>query len=149
MDLVYKTTMLTQGGRTGTVQTEDGEFKVKLAVPTDMGGKGGGPNPEQLFAGAFAACFEQSVRHIAKKSLVPLRGCYVEATLAMYVTLDDAYRMGLTLTVHMAGPLSQSDADHLLERAKGICPYVDATKNNMTLNLSAVLDNPQANAQAA
>ena len=149
MDLVYKTTMLTQGGRVGSVQTEDGAFKIKLAVPVEMGGKGGGPNPEQLFAGAFAACFEQSVRHIAKKNLMPLRGCYVEATLAMYVTMEDAYRMGLTLTVHMAGALSQDDADHLLERARGICPYVDATKNNMTLNLSAVVDNPQPVVEAA
>jgi len=148
MDLVYKTTMLTQGGRTGTVQSEDGAFKVKLATPTEMGGKGDGPNPEQLFAGAFAACFEQSVRHVAKKSHTPLRGCYVEATLAMYVTIEDAYRMGLSLAVHMAGALTQGDADELVERAKGICPYVDATKSNVTLNLSAVLDNPQA-AQAA
>lgn len=150
MDLVYKTTMLTQGGRSGTVQADDGSFKLKLAVPSEMGGKGDGPNPEQLFAGAFAACFEQSVRHIAKKGHVPLRGCFVEAALTMYVTIDDAYRMGLSLTVHMAGPLSQADADELLERARGICPYVDATKNNVTLNLSAVLDNPQAaSAQAA
>mgnify|MGYP003352437295 CR=1 FL=1 len=149
MDLVYKTTMLTQGGRTGTVQSEDGAFKVKLAVPADMGGPGQGPNPEQLFAGAFAACFEQSVRHIAKKSHVPLRGCYVEATLGMYVTIEDAYRMGLTLAVHMAGPLTQGDADELIERAKAICPYVDATKHNVTLNLSAVLDNPQAKPAAA
>jgi osmotically inducible protein OsmC len=148
MDLVYKTTMLSQGGRTGVVQSEDGDFKQKLAVPKEMGGKGDGPNPEQLFAAAFAACFEQSVRHIAKKGHEPLRGCYVEAAIAVYVTLDDAYRMGLTLTVHMAGPLSQGDADHLLERAKGICPYVDLTKNNMTLNLSAVLDTPVAAAQA-
>jgi osmotically inducible protein OsmC len=48
----------------------------------------------------------------------------------------------------MAGSLSQEDADHLLERAKGICPYVDLTKNNMTLNLSAVVDTPVAAAQA-
>lgn len=60
----------------------------------------------------------------------------------MYTTLDDAYRMALTLTVHMAGGLSQFDADNLLERAKGNCPYVDLTKNNLTLNLAAVLDTP-------
>ncbi len=144
MDLVYKTTMLSQGGRTGSVQSDEGDFKLKLAVPTEMGGKGGGPNPEQLFAGAFAACFEQSVRHIAKKNHIMLKGCYVEAVVAVYVTIDESYRMGLTLTVHMAGPLSQEDADHLLERAKGICPYVDLTKNNMTLNLNAVLDTPVA-----
>ena len=140
MDLVYKAQMLTQGGRSGTIQSEDGSVKIKLVVFAAMGGKGDGPNPEQLFAGAFAACFEHSVRHIAKKGHVPLRGCYVEADLSMFITFEDAYRMALTLTVHMAGPLDQDAADNLLERAKGICPYVDATKTNITLNLAAVLD---------
>ena len=140
MDLVYKAQMLTQGGRSGTVQSEDGSVKLKLAVPAAMGGKGDGPNPEQLFAGAFAACFEHSVRHIAKKSHVPLRGCYVEADLSMFVTFEDAYRMALTLVVHMAGPLSAADADNLIERARAVCPYVDATKNNVSLNISAALD---------
>ncbi|HEX5355451.1 MAG TPA: Ohr family peroxiredoxin [Aquabacterium sp.] len=142
MDLVYKAQMLTQGGRTGTIQSDDGSFKLKLAVPTAMGGKGDGPNPEQLFAGAFAACFEQSIRHIAKKGHIPLKGCYVEADLSMYITFEDAYRMALSLTVHMAGPLDQDTADNLLERARGICPYVDATKNNVSLTLQAVLDTP-------
>lgn len=144
MDLVYKAQMLTQGGRSGTIQSEDGSVRLKLAVPTAMGGKGDGPNPEQLFAGAFAACFEHSVRHIAKKSHVPLRGCYVDAELSMFVTDEDAYRMALTLTVHMAGALEQADADNLIERAKGICPYVDATKNNVTLHLTGLLDMPVA-----
>jgi osmotically inducible protein OsmC len=144
MDLVYKAQMLTQGGRGGTIQSEDGRFKLKLAVPAAMGGTGDGPNPEQLFAGAFAACFEHSVRHIAKKGHVPLRGCYVECDLSMFKTDEDAYRMALTLTVHMAGALEQGDADNLIDRAKGICPYVDATKNNVTLNLAAVLDTPVA-----
>ncbi len=142
MDLVYKTTMLTQGGRGGQIQSEDGSFKLKLAVPTEMGGKGDGPNPEQLFAGAFAACFEHSIRHIAKTDKLALRGCYVEATLSMYVNFEGAYRMALSLTAFMAGGLDQPTADSLMERAKGICPYVDATKTNMTLNLKAVLDTP-------
>jgi osmotically inducible protein OsmC len=73
---------------------------------------------------------------------VGLKGCYVEADLSMFVTMEDAYRMALTMTVHMAGTLDQSDADNLIERAKGICPYVDATKNNVTLTLKAVLDTP-------
>lgn len=142
MDLVYQARMLTQGGRSGTIQAEDGSWKQKLAVPVAMGGKGDGPNPEQLFAGAFGACFEQSVRHIAKKGHVPLRGCYVEADLSVYLTFEAQYRLALSLTVHMAGPLSQDDADNLLERARGICPYAEATRNNMTLNLKAVLDTP-------
>lgn len=142
MDLVYKAQMLTQGGRGGMIQSEDGRWKQKLAVPEAMGGTGDGPNPEQLFAGAFAACFEHSVRHIARKGHTPLRGCYVEADLSVYRTFEDAYKLALSMTVHMAGPLSQDDADHLLERARGICPYVEATKSNITLNLKAVLDTP-------
>jgi osmotically inducible protein OsmC len=144
MDIVYKAEMLSQGGRGGRLQSGDGSIQLTLAVPAEMGGKGGGPNPEQLFAGAFAACFEHSVRHIARKGHLPLRGCYVEAELSMFVTFEDAYRMALRLTVHMAGPLDQATADNLLERAKGICPYVDATKNNVSLNLAAVLDTPTA-----
>jgi lipoyl-dependent peroxiredoxin len=50
--------------------------------------------------------------------------------------------MALTMTVFMAGPLDQPTADDLLQRAKGICPYIDATKTNITVNLSAVVDNP-------
>lgn len=144
MELVYKTTMLSQGGRGGQVQSDDGSFKLKLAVPKDIGGSGEGPNPEMLFAAAFAACFEHSVRHIARADKLPLRGCYVEATLSMFVNFENAYRMALSLTVFMAGPLDQPTADSLLERAKGICPYADATKTNMTLNLKAVLDTPVA-----
>lgn len=142
MDLAYTTTMLAQGGRGGQIQTDDGSFKLKLAVPLEMGGKGGAPNPEQLFAGAFAACFEHAIRHIAKADKLPLRGCYVEAMLSMYVTFEGAYRMALSLTAFMAGPLDQTTADRLMERAKGICPYADATKTNMSLNLKAVLDTP-------
>ncbi len=134
--------MLAQGGRAGQVQSEDGSFKLKLAVPKDMSGTGAGPNPEQLFAAAFAACFEHSIRHIARTDKLPLRGCYVEATLSMYVNFEGAYRMALSLTAFMAGPLDQATADSLMQRAQGICPYADATKTHMSLNLLAVLDTP-------
>lgn len=140
MDLLYQSVMLTQGGRGGQIQSEDGEFKLKLALPESMGGKGGGPTPEQLFAGAYAACLEHSVRHVARTDKLPLKGSYVEAKVSMYVTDEHRYRMGLNFTVHMAGPLDQATADSLLERAHGICPYGDATKNNITLKMQAVVD---------
>ncbi len=62
-----------------------------------MGGSGEGPSPEMLFAAAFAACFEHSIRHIARADKLPLRGCFVEATLSMYVNFEGAYRMALSL----------------------------------------------------
>jgi osmotically inducible protein OsmC len=140
MDLVYRTVMLTQGGRGGQVQSEDGSFRLRLAAPASMGGKGDGPNHEQLFACAFAACFEHSVRHISRLDKLPLRGCYTEAELSMYVSFEGAYRLALTLKVFLAGSLDQATADDLTERAKAICPYAEATKTNMTLNVRAILD---------
>lgn len=145
MDLLYTTTMLTQGGRGGQLQSDDGSFKLKLTLPPELGGPKDappGPNPEMLFAGAFAACFEHSVRHVARQSKAPLKGCYVEARLSVYVNFEGAYRLALTMTVHMAGPLDQATADDLLQRARGICPYIDATQGCMTVNLSAELDTP-------
>jgi osmotically inducible protein OsmC len=142
MDIIYKTTMLTQGGRGGQIQNDDGSFKLKLAVPESMGGKGGGPTPEQLFAGAYAACLEHSVRHIARMDKLPLKGSYVEADLSLYVTDEHRYRVGLSFTVHMAGDMDQPTADSLLQRAHGICPYADATKNNLSVKLTAVVDRP-------
>jgi len=145
MDMVYSTIMLTQGGRGGQMQSEDGGFKLKLVVPPEMGGAkdpAPGPNPEMLFAGAFAACFDHSVRHIARMDKLPLKGCYVEAKCSVFVTFEGAYRLALSLTVFMAGPLDQVTADSLLQRASAVCPYMDATKNNLTVNLKAVLDNP-------
>jgi osmotically inducible protein OsmC len=142
MDIIYKTTMLTQGGRGGQIQSDDGSFKLKLAVPESMGGKGGGPTPEQLFAGAYAACLEHSVRHIARMDKLPLKGSYVEADLSLYVTDEHRYRVGLSFTVHMAGDMDQPTADSLLQRAHGICPYADATKNNLSVKLTAVVDRP-------
>ena len=85
-----------------------------------------------------------TIRHIAKTDKLPLRGCYIEAALSMYVNFEGAYRMALSLTAFMAGPLDQVTADSLMERAKGICPYADATKTNMSLNLKAVLNTPEA-----
>jgi osmotically inducible protein OsmC len=142
MDIIYKTTMLTQGGRGGQIQSDDGSFKLKLAVPESMGGKGGGPTPEQLFAGAYAACLEHSVRHIARMDKLPLKGSYVEADLSLYVTDEHRYRVGPSFTVHMAGDMDQPTADSLLQRAHGICPYADATKNNLSVKLTAVVDRP-------
>ena len=66
----------------------------------------------------------------------------LECDLGLYISFDDVYRMVVNITVHMAGPLTQDEADHLVERAKAVCPYVDATKNNITLNTKALLDTP-------
>ena len=67
-----------QGGRGGQVQSEDGSFKLKLAVPKKWAVAARG-RTEMLFAAPSRHCFEHSIRHIANADKLPLRGCYVEA----------------------------------------------------------------------
>lgn len=38
-----------------------------LRTPTEMGGEGGGTNPEQLFAIGFASCFESALGAVARR----------------------------------------------------------------------------------
>ena len=145
MDLVYATTMLSQGGRGGQMQSDDGAFKLKLSVPPEMGGTkdaAPGPNPEMLVGGALAAALDHSVRHIARQGKLPVKGCYVESKLSQFQDFEGGYRMALSMVVYLAGPLDQPTADDLVQRAQGICPFQAAIKNNVTVNLKAVLDTP-------
>ncbi len=46
--VVYTAHAKATGGRDGRATSSDGILDVKLAVPKEMGGAGGGTNPEQL-----------------------------------------------------------------------------------------------------
>ncbi len=147
MDRKYRTVVLSQSGRSGRIQDEDGTMKLQMSLPPPAGGSGAPPagtTPEQLLAGALAACFEHSVRHIAKKNHMPLRGCYAECELGLYISFDDVYRIVIHLTLHLAGALSSADADFLLERAREVSPIAGALKNNVTLEVKAEIDTPVA-----
>ena len=55
MSNLYKTRVNAYGGRSGTIRSEDGILDMPLALPKELGGKGGATNPEQLFAAGYAA----------------------------------------------------------------------------------------------
>lgn len=142
MDLIYKTRVFSQGGRNGRVQSEDGLLKLDLAQPAEMGGKKPGVNPEQLFAAAYAACFENSLRHIIRADRLPVKGCMVEAEVSLYKNFEEAYRFSLSFAAILHG-IDQGTADSLVERALKVCPYTDATKNNVSVKAVAVLEAPE------
>ena len=59
------------GGRDGSVKSSDGLLDLKLTVPKEMGGAGGGVNPEQLFAAGYSACLIGAVKFVAGKQKIP------------------------------------------------------------------------------
>jgi lipoyl-dependent peroxiredoxin len=63
---LYSTKVRASGGRHGSIRSEDGLLDLRLALPRELGGKGDATNPEQLFAGGYAACFENALLHVSR-----------------------------------------------------------------------------------
>ena len=66
MGSLYSTEVRASGGRHGSIRSEDGLLDLKLALPRALGGMGDATNPEQLFAGGYAACFENALLHVSR-----------------------------------------------------------------------------------
>ena len=137
VDVKYHTTATATGGRDGSAQTEDGSFQVKLAIPKELGGPGGaGANPEQLFAAGYSACFIGAMKAVAPslKTHVPN-----DATVTTTVGIGPRSEGGFGLTVDMAVSLpglDRQEAQKLIEQAHQVCPYSNATRNNIDVHLS-------------
>ncbi|GLQ51860.1 Ohr family peroxiredoxin [Dyella flava] len=68
MSALYVTKVKAVGGRHGSIRSDDGLLELKLALPKTLGGKGDATNPEQLFAGGYAACFENALLRVSQEA---------------------------------------------------------------------------------
>jgi lipoyl-dependent peroxiredoxin len=68
-DKLYTANAHVTGGRAeGHGRSSDGALEVDLRLPPEMGGPGGGTNPEELFAVGYAACFEGALGVVARRA---------------------------------------------------------------------------------
>ena len=130
MPALYSTQARAVGGRAGHVETTDGLLNVDLALPKEMGGRGGATNPEQLFAAGYAACFENAVRFIAGQQKIPLKGAAVTATVELHPRAEGGFRLGVALEAETQG-LEQDAAEALVAQAHQVCPYSNAVRGNV------------------
>lgn len=78
MSHLYTAWAIAVGGRSGTVRTDDGLLDLQLAMPKELGGKGGATNPEQLFVAGYAACFGNAVIHVTRTQTIKVRNNDIE-----------------------------------------------------------------------
>ena len=135
MSALYSTQAHVTGGRAGHGETSDGLLKVDLAMPKELGGKGGATNPEQLFAVGYAACFESAIRFIARKQKLPLTDAGVTSTVSLLPN-GEGFKLGVALAVETKG-LDQAAAEALVSAAHQVCPYSNAIKGNIEVAISA------------
>lgn len=139
VNVLYTTSARAVGGRDGTSGTTDGKFSVTMATPKELGGAGGeGVNPEQLFATGYAACFLGAMKAVAAKSgpKVPA-DTSVTATVGIGPRSEGGFGLTIALAVSLPG-LDQAEAEALLNKAHQVCPYSNATRNNINVQLSLV-----------
>ena len=136
--LYTATATATDAGRNGRARTSDGKLDLDLSMPPELGGPGGdGTNPEQLFAAGYAACFANAMRSVARRQE---REDAVEgATVTAHVAIGaiGGGRFGLETTLEVAVPaLAQAEAEELVAAAHERCPYSNATRGIMPVELA-------------
>jgi osmotically inducible protein OsmC len=137
VDVKYTTRATATGGRDGSAKSEDGRLAVDLATPKELGGAGGdGTNPEQLFAAGYSACFigALKVAGMQLKIKVP-DDTQVTATIGIGPRSEGGFGITADLEVSLPG-LDRAEAEKLVEAAHQVCPYSNATRNNVDVGLT-------------
>jgi len=134
---VYSTKVTATGGRHGTIHSEDGLLDLKLALPRTLGGKGDATNPEQLFAGGYAACFENALFHVSREARRHFADSDIEVVAQIGLSRNEsgAFLLSAALAVTMAG-VDQKTAEQLVDGAHAICPYSNAIKGNVDVQIA-------------
>jgi len=136
MSVLYTATAHATGdARNGHVTSEDGLLDLDLRIPKEMGGAGGAPNPELLFAAGYAACFHSALKLVAGQAKVKVTGS--EVTASVGIGPNDSGGFGLTVELQVLLPgLETSEATSLVARAHEVCPYSNATRGNIPVTLT-------------
>jgi Ohr subfamily peroxiredoxin len=137
VDVKYTTRATATGGREGSVQSEDRRFEAKLSMPKELGGAGGdGTNPEQLFAAGYSACFIGALKAAGQqlKIKVPAETT-VTATIGIGPRSEGGFGITASLLIDLPG-LDRAEAERLVDTAHQLCPYSNATRNNVDVGLT-------------
>jgi osmotically inducible protein OsmC len=136
--VLYTAEAQVTGGRAqGHGRTSDGVLEVDLRIPTEMGGQGGGTNPEQLFAVGYAACFESALAAVARRQKVDVGDVSIDSKVMLLPTRERGFEIAVELDVKLPSIEEGDLAVQLVRAAHQVCPYSNATRGNIDLELTA------------
>ena len=136
--VLYTAEATVTGGRaSGHGRTNDGALDVQLRSPKEMGGEGGGTNPEQLFAVGYAACFESALGVVGRREHVELGDVSVDSRVSLIPTEERGFKLAVELDVTLPQVQDPEQAVRIVAAAHRVCPYSNATRGNIDVTLSA------------
>lgn len=135
---IYTAEAHVTGGRAeGHGRTSDGALEVDLRLPTEMGGEGGGTNPEQLFAVGYASCFEGALGVVARRQKLEAGDVAVESKVSLSPDGKGGFVLGVELDVSLPSIEDGEAAKEVVRAAHQVCPYSNATRGNIEVVLRA------------
>src|SRR4030081_2990511 len=136
--VLYTAEATVTGGRaSGHGRTSDGALDVQLRSPKEMGGEGGGTNPEQLFAVGFAACFESALGVVGRRERVEVGDVSIQSRVSLLPTEERGYKLAVELDVTLPQVPDPGQAERIVAAADQVCPYSNATRGNIEVTLTA------------
>src|ERR1700735_2464507 len=135
---LYTAQATVTGGRDrGHGVTSDGALDVQLRTPAEMGGDGGGTNPEELFAVGYAACFEGALGVVGRRERLELGAVSIESEVSLITTENRGFNVAVRLDVTLPGISEPERAIAIVAAAHEVCPYSNATRGNVEVTLKA------------
>ena len=134
---LYTAVATATGGREGRAKSDDGVLDVALAMPKSLGLGGGGAtgtNPEQLFAAGYAACFGSAIGAVARAKKITT-GPVSVTTKVTLGTVGQGYGLAVELKASLP-ELPRDQAEALVHAAHQVCPYSNATRGNILVEVS-------------
>jgi lipoyl-dependent peroxiredoxin len=137
-NVIYSAQAHVTGGRqAGHGETSDGALEVDLRIPAEMGGEGGGTNPEQLFAVGWAACFEGALSVVARREKRDADDAQIDSKVNLIPTEDRGFGLAVELDVKLPSVDDAEEAKRIVAAAHKVCPYSNATRGNIDVTLTA------------
>jgi osmotically inducible protein OsmC len=137
-DKLYTAKAHVTGGRAeGHGRSSDGALEVDLRLPAEMGGAGGGTNPEQLFAVGYAACFEGALGVVARRAKAETGDAAIESEVSLAPDGRGGFLLSVELDVTLPAIEDPATAVELVRAAHQVCPYSNATRGNIEVALTA------------
>jgi len=134
--VLYRAHAKATGGRDGRAVSSDGVLNIELSTPRELGGAGGnGTNPEQLFAAGYSACFLGALKFVAAREKIALpANTSIEGSVGIGV-IPNGFGIEVELKISLPS-LPREQAEALVAMAHVVCPYSNATRNNIDVTLS-------------
>lgn len=135
--VLVSTTAHATGGRDGKVHLDGSKLWVAMAIAKEMGGSGLGSTPEDLFAMGYASCFNSALLFVAGQKKLDASKAKVSCEVGIGRNDTGGFALAAKLTVSIPG-MDASVAKDLVDTAHQVCPYSNATRGNMPVELAIV-----------